>query len=289
MLSNLNFLNCQSLNHQIYKDFQFLTIFKKLFGYKKMEDPLGISSYMRNRLLELIGPELFEAQEAERPRATQPIGASEFYINPDVEFAFPYPEYELISPKGPNTQQPAAKGHRPIAGGATEILESPNTRPARPPRRLFRVDVTESSQEYILRADLAGMSKENVKIDVMEEQNIVSISVEPPKNEFFGMYKSALESIERVERVEPEKMEKEGASKEEKESISSEKKGMIPEKEICHLIERCTGPMTRAIKMPNAVDMTTINASMKEGLLMIKFAKMKPITQESKRKSIEIK
>ena len=250
-----------------------------------MEDPLGIGSYMRNRLLELIGPELLEAQEAERPRGVEPMSGGEFYINPDVEFAFPYPEYELISPKGPgsaSTGAAAAKGHRPIAGGATEILESPNTRPARPPRRLFRVDVTESEESYILRADLAGMSKANVKIDVMEEQNILSISVEPPKNEFFGMYKSALESMERLE-----VSKEEAKTEEEKENDPGHK--AVPEKEICHLIERCTGPMSRAIKMPNAVDMSAVDANMNEGLLMIKFAKKKPASQESKKKTIEIK
>lgn len=245
-----------------------------------MEDPLGISSYMRNRLLELIGPELLGTAELERPRAAEPIGAGGFYINPDVEYAFPYPEYELISPKGPSTATTSAstaKGHRPIAGGATEILETPNTRPARPPRRLFRVDVTESEAEYILRADLAGMSKENVRIDVLEDQSTVTIAVEPPKNEFFGLYKSPLES--RTEII------KEAETEEEK---SEETRKEMPEKEICHLVERCVGPMARSIKMPNAVDMSAINATMKEGLLLIKFAKKKQSTEESKKKVIEI-
>jgi HSP20 family molecular chaperone IbpA len=239
---------------------------------------------MRSRLLELIGPEFMQVSESDRPRAVEPMrsSSSEFYINPDVEFAFPYPEFELISPKGPTTGVTAAKGHRPIAGGATEILESPNARPARPPRRCFRVDVTESGEEYILRADLAGMSKENVKIDVLDDQNIVSITVEPPKNEFFGMYKSALESMETIE------ISEEKEHREPKEEEKQPEHKMMPEKEICHLIERCTGPMSRAIKMPNAVDMSSVNASIKEGLLMIKFAKKKPVSQEFKKKSIEI-
>lgn len=251
---------------------------------------------MRNRLLELIGPELMmDVPELERPRASEPTGPSSFYINPDAEFAFPFPEYEqLISPKGPPAQPSPPKGHRPIPGGATEILESANTRPARPPRRLFRVDVTESEGEYILRADLAGMCKDNVKIDVSEEQNIVAISVEPPKTQFFGLYKSALES-----RPEAIKEIEESAAvttttttttspEESKTTIHGEGVKAMPEKETCHLIERCTGPMCRSIKMPNAVNMAAAKACMKDGLLVITFAKKQPSSEESKKVSIEI-
>lgn len=251
-----------------------------------MEDPLGISSYLRNRLLEALGPSLMESPELqtlERPRG---IDTGGFYINPDVEFAFPSPEFELIEPKGPGRPP---KGHRSIAPGATEILESPNNRHSFPPRRSFRVDVTETEDEYILRADLAGMSKENVKIDVQDDQNSVIIAVEPPKDEFFGLYKSALESRQELAKEDTGREEKETkAETEEKEKETEIQPEQHLKKETFHLHERCTGPSSRTIKMPQAVDMNTSKAEMKQGLLMIKFAKKKH-EEVAKKRSIEIK
>lgn len=253
-----------------------------------MEDPLGISSYLKNRLLEALGPSLMESPELqtlERPRG---VDTGSFYINPDVEFAFPAPEFELIEPKGPSR---TPKGHRSIAHGATEILETPNNRHSFPPRRSFRVDVTETEDEYILRADLAGMSKENVKIDVYEDHNSVNIAIEPPKDEFFGLYKSALESRQELAKEGTERDDKEtkveSVEKEKEKSAEIEPSPLL-KKETFHLHERCTGPSSRTIKMPQAVDMITSKAEMKQGLLMIKFAKKK-LEEVAKKRSIEIK
>lgn len=252
-------------------------------------DPLGIGSYMRSRMRELLGPEMMSSELYDVPRFAlgetpkssieelQPELAS-LYINPEVEWAFPEAERMLMPEKGPVGQK--ARGHRPIVGGGvgTEILESTNARPARPPRRLFRVDVTENDKYYFLRADLAGMHKDNVKISVHEDQGMVSISVEPPKDDFFGLYKSPLESIP------PHREESE------KENMPPPKESEITsKKEVCHLIERCTQPMKRSLKMPKAVDMTDIQAEMRDGLLVVKFAKKEVPSEESKIHEIDIK
>ena len=271
-------------------------------------DPLGIGSYMRSRMRELLGPDVLGGSELlDVPRfALNEPGMEEtsFYINPDVQWAFP--ETEMMPVKGPAQISEKARGHRPIPGGSgTEILESTNARPARPPRRLFRVDVTENDNFYFLRADLAGMHKENVKISVDEGQNIVSINVEPPKDDFFGLYKSPLESfgslsIKPQETVEEVKKMEEKAPQEEmiKENIPPASSAsavkeppepVVQKKEVCHLIERCTQPMMRHLKMPKAVDMEKIEAEMRDGLLVVRFAKKPHEIEEAKRHLVDIK
>lgn len=249
-----------------------------------MEDPLGISSYLRNRLLEALGPSIIESPELqllERPRGVDTSTSGGFYINPDVEFAFLPSEFEKIEPKGPSR---TPKGHRSIAPGATEILETINSHQAFPPKRSFRVDVTETDDEYILRADLAGLTKENVKIDVQDDSNSVIIAIEPPKDEFFGLYKSALESQQEVSKEASETEVK--AEQSEPETKAEPEKHL--KKETFHLHERCTVPYSRTIKMPQAVDMSTSEAEMKQGLLRIKFSKKKH-EDIAKKRSIEIK
>lgn len=262
-------------------------------------DPLGIGSYMRTRMRELLGPDVLGGAEfysIPRFALDEPellVEEPSFYVNPDVQWAFP--ESELLPVKGPAQIGEKPRGHRPILGGSgTEILETTNPRQVRPPRRLFRVDVTENDECYFLRADLAGMHKDNVKISVDERQNIVSINVEPPKDDFFGLYKSPLESQSaKVEEVKI--MEGKGPQGEEmvKENIPpSQPKAeqeLAHKKEVCHLIERCTQPMARNLKMPKAVDMGKIEAEMRDGLLVVKFAKKPHEVEESKKQVIEIK
>ena len=284
-------------------------------------DPLGISSYMRSRLRELLGNEILGQVEpldvprfalsdpfVEESSLMDPLvvaSSGPFYINPDVEWAFPGTE-AIMPLKGPaqiGTEK--ARGHRPIPGVGTEILETTNTRPARSPRRLFRVDVTENDEFYFLRADLAGMTKENVKIAVDEAQNLISFNVEPPKDDFFGLYKSPLESQhsikeepteepkkEPVESTEPGKEPTESESKqsEDKQDVSKQSvESIVHKKEICHLIERSTMPMSRTLKMPKAVEMHSVEAEMREGLLVVKFSKRAPEVEEHRKHSIEIK
>lgn len=276
-------------------------------------DPFGIGSYMRSRMKELLGADYLSgtAEPFDIPRsAYEPEigGFGSFHINPDVEWAFPEAVEAVLPLKGPAQIGEKARGHRPIPGIGTEILESSNTRPARPPRRLFRVDVTENEDFYFLRADLAGMSRENVKISVDENQNLVSFNVEPPKDDFFGLYKSPLESQFSIKEVvegskvsesaegskEPGSKESKSAeSKESKEpEQSKESKQPTPsphKKEICHLIERSTHPMQRTLKMPKAVDMARVEAEMREGLLVVKFAKKRAEVEEQKKHFVEIK
>lgn len=264
-------------------------------------DPLGLGSYMRSRMRELLEPDVLgTAEPLEVPRfaLNEPEILGEepsFYINPDVQWAFP--ESELLPVKGPTQIGEKARGHRPIAGASsgTEILESTNARPARPPRRLFRVDVTENDDAYILRADLAGMQKDNVKISVDERQNIVSINIEPPKDDFFGLYKSPLESQSFKQQKEQPKVEEEVKKMEEKgpqEEIVKEnikEPELLHKKEVCHLIERCTQSMSRNLKMPKAVDMSKVEAEMRDGLLVVRFAKKPHDVEEAKKHIVEIK
>ena len=283
-------------------------------------DPLGIGSYMISRMRELLGTDFLGAEPFEVPRfaLNEPTGffeepSSSFYVNPEIEWAFP--EAELLPVKGPAVVGEKARGHRQLTGGGTEILESTNTRPARPPRRLFRVDVTENDDYYFLRADLAGMTKENVSISVVEDQNLVSINVEPPKDDFFGLYKSPLESQSisvnpeqqrsSIKEEEVKRMEEKGPEEEKiKENVPveankpAESKVEEPakketeishKKEICHLIERCTQGMSRSLKMPKAVDMKKIEAEMRDGLLVVKFSKKRVDVEEGKKHLIEIK
>lgn len=261
-------------------------------------DPLGIGSYMRSRMRELLGPDVIgvgggtELLNVPRFALDEPAISgfieepSSFYVNPDVQWAFP--ETELMPVKGPAQIGENARGHRPIPGGSggTEILETTNPRPARPPRRLFRVDVTENEEFYFLRADLAGMHKDNVKISVDEGHNSVTINVEPPKDDFFGLYKSPLESVHPKASEEVKKMEEKGPQEE---MIKENIPPSVQKKEVCHLIERCTQPMARNLKMPKAVDMSKIEAEMRDGLLVIKFAKKPKEVEESKKHIVEIK
>lgn len=274
-------------------------------------DPLGIGSYMRSRMREILGADILgtagEPFDVPRFALNEPSLLSleespPFYVNPDVDWAFPESEMFTMPPKGPAQISERSRGHRVIPGVGTEILESTNTRPSRSPRRLFRVDVTENDDFYFLRADLSGMTKENVKITVDENQNLISINVEPPKDDFFGLYKSPLESqfarsgvseikigSEAGEKEEEAKVPEEHKSSQEQAEVKQPESSLSHKKEVCHLIERSTQSMTRTLKMPKAVDMSKIEAEMREGLLVVKFAKKAPETEEHHKHAVEIK
>jgi HSP20 family molecular chaperone IbpA len=266
-------------------------------------DPFGMNSYMRNRLREFFGSSgtpgygSFGGLPSERPRgAAQPAHLLQEVLDPLLEWL---PESAMYSPtlwlpqKGPGLEEPQAQGYRKHPSGEVEILESATNRVSRPPRRLFRSDVTETEDSYIVRADLAGMSRENVKIWVEEERQLVHVEVEPPKDEFFGLYKSPLES-KAAELKESKAEEIHDKPAEQQHQPESLEKASVPEtlpvKEVCHLMERCTSPMSRAIKMPRQVDFSVpIDAVMHNGLLVIKFAKKRESVMETKRHEIPVK
>ena len=118
-----------------------------------------------------------------------------------------------------------------------------------------RSDVRETEHAYVIDAELPGVPKDGVKIEVKDNVLTVSGKKETTK--------------EWCNEKEDEKEVKEGEGKKE-ENVKEEKKNPI-----WHRMERTYGSFQRSFALPEGVDVTKIAASSKAGILTIIILKHK--------------
>ena len=116
-----------------------------------------------------------------------------------------------------------------------------------------RSDVRETEHAYVIAAELPGVPKDGVKIEVKD--NVLTVS---GKKETMKEWCSEKED---------EKEVKEGEGKKE-ENMKKEKKNPI-----WHRMERTYGSFQRSFALPEGVDVTKIAASSKDGILTITIPK----------------
>ena len=118
-----------------------------------------------------------------------------------------------------------------------------------------RSDVRETEHAYVIDAELPGVPKDGVKIEVKD--NVLTIS---GKKETTKEWSSEKEDKNEV---------KEGELKKEEEKGKEEKQ----KKPIWHRMERTYGSFQRSFALPEGVDVTKIAASSKDGILTITIPK----------------
>ena len=114
-----------------------------------------------------------------------------------------------------------------------------------------RSDVRETEQAYVIEAELPGVPKDGIKIEVKD--NVLTIS---------GKKETKKEWCE-----ETKEEEKDGEKKEEKKE--GEEKKEEAKKPIWHRMERTYGSFQRSFALPEGVDATKIAAASKDGILTI--------------------
>ncbi|KAJ3192318.1 putative enoyl-CoA hydratase, mitochondrial [Irineochytrium annulatum] len=131
--------------------------------------------------------------------------------------------------------------HRPNAGSLMDSVFF----------RGVRMDLSENDKAYTIKADLPGLSKDDVNISIKDD--VLTIS---------------------GERSHTNEQQKEGEEKEGK----GEKR---------HLVERSYGRFSRSIRLPDDADKGQISASMKDGVLEVNVGK-KELPPEEAPKRIEV-
>ena len=113
-----------------------------------------------------------------------------------------------------------------------------------------RSDVRETEQAYVIEAELPGVPKDGIKIEVKD--NVLTIS---------GKKETKKEWCE-----ETKGEEKDGEKKEKKEGEEEKEEAKKP---IWHRMERTYGSFQRSFALPEGVDATKIAAASKDGILTI--------------------
>merc|ERR1719150_425884 len=136
--------------------------------------------------------------------------------------------------------------------------------------RSIAVDITETEQQYIVTGDVPGCEKDDVDVE-LDDDNILAISV---KKESKVEEDLAPESAEDSEAKEDKDVSAAGEDSAEKESIA---KTTYP---IFHRIERRTEFQSRSLKLPSNIVHDSMAAKLDNGILTISVDKVVPITKK---------
>ena len=128
-----------------------------------------------------------------------------------------------------------------------------------------RSDIHETDTSFVIDAELPGVPKEGITIQVKDD--ILTIS---GKKETKKEWDDIQMNEQNKEESKKEESKKEESKKEEKEQTKEEKK-----KPICHYMERSYGSFQRSYALPEHVDPATIKAACKDGILTITIPKVK--------------
>jgi len=163
-----------------------------------------------------------------------------------------------------------------------------------------KINVSEDEQNYYIHADLPGMTKDQVKMEVTEDRVFTlsgkreSVRKEGNIEEGEGKEKKE-EKEEKVEAKEEKKSEKKGkkGKKENKEVTkkSSSKEAVekkMPETEKFSLMECSYGKFKRSFVLPEDVDLEHIQAKMENGVLAVTFQKKASSVKKDKIRTIQI-
>jgi HSP20 family protein len=140
-----------------------------------------------------------------------------------------------------------------------------------------RCDLQETPNKFVVTAELAGIPKENIAIQV--EDGVLTISGERSMTK-----ESSSENVEMNEKKTEEKRTEEKEKKGEKKGEKKEEKK--EEKPVWHRVERTYGAFRRSYTLPENVAIDGISADSKDGVLTIEIPKR--VAEKNKPRTITI-
>jgi HSP20 family protein len=143
-----------------------------------------------------------------------------------------------------------------------------------------KINLSEDEKNYYIHADLPGLNKDQVKMELSEDNRLITIS---------GERKTVIDHSNENE-TETESIEKANDTKEESNEESekkSEKKSKNKNNKKYSRIECSYGKFSRSFSIPENADVNNIHAKLENGVLEVSISKIEAPKQESKR-SIQI-
>jgi len=161
-----------------------------------------------------------------------------------------------------------------------------------------KINVSEDEQNYYIQADLPGMTKDQVKMEISDDR-VFTLSGKRESVRKEGNTKDKEEAKEKVTVKEEKKSDKKSNKneKKEKDKKAVEKKASkeemkvekkMPETEKYSLVECSYGKFKRQFILPEDVDLDHIQAKMENGVLSITFQKKVTSTKKEQTRTIQI-
>lgn len=208
-------------------------------GFGDIFDPFGLDRYMRSRMQELFGPDFTTS-----------------FFTTDI----------------PVTTTEATVVEGSTAEGA--LMEQQESRPQR--RRKWRhaipMDVGETDKYYVVKTDLCGVPKENIKVSI-DNNHILHIEA-TPEDATLAFLESKLGSSSHGQGV--SQSQQTPAPSQEAASQSSEQQGKAEGKSVqinWLLMERNQDPVKRSISIPKNAKIDDVQSCLCNGVLYLKFGK----------------
>ena len=143
-----------------------------------------------------------------------------------------------------------------------------------------KINLSEDEKNYYIHADLPGLNKDQVKMELSEDNRLITIS---------GERKTVINHSNENE-TETESKEKANETKEksnEESEKESKKESKNENNKKYSRIECSYGKFSRSFSIPENADINNIHAKLENGVLEVTISKIEPPKQESKR-SIQI-
>lgn len=194
---------------------------------------------------------------------------NEFFNHPLISFPSFYPYY----------YNPAASLERQISKAFDkDIFKSVDFSP--------KINLSEDEKNYYIHADLPGMKKEQVKMELSDEDRVLTISGEREtiidnSNDDETENGTKLNANVNKEAQEANKTEEQKTENEEEKQDSNKQEKQEKHKKYSR-IECSYGKFSRSFSIPENADINNIQAKMDNGVLEVTISKIEPPKQESK-------
>jgi len=192
---------------------------------------------------------------------------NEFFNHPLITFPTLYP-YPYLS-------------YNPVKSLENQISKTFNSDVFKSVDFSPKINLSEDENNYYIHADLPGMKKDQVKMELSDEDRVLTISGERETIIDDSDKASKKDSIKEENNKENAKTNKESKKEEQKDTKKEENNKKYSR------IECSYGKFSRSFSIPENADINNIQAKMENGVLEVTLKKMEPQKNEHKH-SIQI-
>ncbi|ORY74014.1 HSP20-like chaperone [Neocallimastix californiae] len=192
---------------------------------------------------------------------------NEFFNHPSITFPTLYPYPYLSYNQVKSLENQISKTFN------SDVFKSVDFSP--------KINLSEDENNYYIHADLPGMKKDQVKMELSDEDRVLTISGERETIIDDSDKASKKDSIKEKNNKENAKTNKESKKEEQKDTKKEENNKKYSR------IECSYGKFSRSFSIPENADINNIQAKMENGVLEVTLKKMEPQKNEHKH-SIEI-